>query len=315
MRFKRTAVDEFELIQTYFVSADEGSGVVTGIGDDGAVLQPELGREIVTVVDTLVGGTHFPDVTDAGDIGYRAVAVNLSDIAAMGARPRWMTLALTLPNADAGWVGRFAEGMRAAAAPHDVALVGGDTTSGDCLVVSVQITGDVEAGCALHRSGACVDDTIFVTGTFGDAAAGLGLLAAGTPNSYLSSRFLRPVARVEYGQQLVGCATAVIDVSDGLIGDLQKLLSASGVGGVIDLEKVPVSSELQAAFAPDEQRRFALSGGDDYELCFTAAAKNVPAAAGIAVTAIGTITREAGLVCRDHGAVVPYHDSGYRHFR
>ena len=144
LKCSRRAVDEFELIRRYFVRENDVRGVVCGIGDDGAVLQPDPGRELVTVIDTLVAGVHFPESTDAFDIGYRAVAVNLSDIAAMGARPRWMTIALTLAAADDEWLQRFADGLRMAAGEHDLGLVGGDTTSGDCVVVSVQITGAVK---------------------------------------------------------------------------------------------------------------------------------------------------------------------------
>lgn len=314
-KFKHKAVDEFELIQNYFVRSDEAPGVITGIGDDGAVLQPDSGRELIAVIDTLVEGIHFPDGTDPFDIGYRAVAVNLSDIAAMGGRPRWMTLALTLPSAEESWVSRFAEGLHAAAAEYQVALVGGDTTLGKSLVVSVQITGDVVAGTAIKRSGAQVGDQIFVTGTVGDAAAGLDLLSAGNPDSYLVPRFLRPKARVAYGQALTGIATAAIDVSDGLFADLCKLLDASGVGGVLQIEKLPLSTELRAMSDPETQRRFALSGGDDYELCFTAPADSAPVLNGLPVTNIGFVTDDESLVCHLDGQVVSFEDSGYRHFQ
>lgn len=307
-------MDEFELIRQYFVREDDVSGVVCGIGDDGAILQPDPGRELVTVVDTLVAGVHFPESTDAFDIGYRAVAVNLSDIAAMGARPRWMTLALTLEAADDVWLQRFADGLRAAADEHDVGLVGGDTSSGDCVVVSVQITGDVVAGKALLRSGAQPGDSIFVTGFIGDAAAGLELLNSGSPDEYLSARFLRPAARVAYGQALSGRATAVIDVSDGLYGDLNKLLSASNVGAEIDLAALPISAALKSKFDVGAQREFALAGGDDYELCFTAQESRLPDAGDLQVTAIGTVTGTPGIVCQENGSVVPYEDSGYLHF-
>jgi len=310
----RKAVDEFELIQSYFVRPDEGSGVVLGIGDDGALLQPDAGRELVTLVDTLVAGVHFPGATDAFDVGYRAVAINLSDIAAMGARPRWMTLALTLPSADADWLQRFAEGLHTAAAEHDVALVGGDTTSGDCLVVSVQIIGDVMPGAALLRTGARAGDTIYVTGSVGDAAAGLELINSGAPDEFLSARFLRPTARVGYGQLLAGRASAAIDLSDGLFGDLQKLLSASNVGGVIDLQSLPISAALKSKFDVVARREFALAGGDDYELCFTATANDLPDPGELQVTAIGTVTDGPGIVCRDNGNVVAYDDTGYLHF-
>jgi len=307
-------VDEFELIQTYFVRSDEAPGVTTGIGDDGAVLQPDAGRELIVVIDTLVEGIHFPDGTDPLDIAYRAVAVNLSDIAAMGGRPRWMTLALTLPSAEESWISRFAEGLHAAATEHHVALVGGDTTRGKSLVVSVALTGDVATGGAIKRSGAQVGDHIFVTGTVGDAAAGLELLSAGEPQPYLSSRFFRPTARVGYGQALSGIATAAIDLSDGLFADLSKLLAASGVGGVLQIEKLPLSKELRQLFDPEAQRRFALSGGDDYELCFTAPAGKAPVLSGLPVTRIGSIAEGESLICHLDGQVVPFEDSGYRHF-
>ncbi|MGI9270668.1 MAG: thiamine-phosphate kinase [Woeseiaceae bacterium] len=314
-KFKRKAVDEFELIQTYFAREGEADGVSTGIGDDGAVLQPDPGRELVAVIDTLVEGIHFPDGTEPFDIGFRSVAVNLSDIAAMGARPRWMTLALTLPAADQNWIARFAEGLRAAADEYQVSLVGGDTTLGKSLVVSVQITGDVAAGEALKRSGAKAGDHIFVTGTVGDAAAGLELAASGTPDSYLSARFLRPNARVDYGQELQELASAVIDISDGLYADLAKLLAASRVGGILNLERLPFSAELRASFDSDACLQFGLSGGDDYELCFTSPSTDVPEGKGFPVTRIGTVTEGDELVCMQEGELVPFKDSGYRHFQ
>jgi len=308
-------VDEFELIEKYFVRANEGSGVALGIGDDGAVLRPDPDRDLVAVVDTLVAGVHYPAATDAYDVGYRSVVINLSDIAAMGARPRWMTLALSMPSADEEWVAGFADGLHAAAAEYGVALVGGDTTSGDQVVVSVQITGDVAAGAAIRRGGARVGDTIFVTGTVGDAAAGLESMSAGNPNEALMARFLRPTPRVDYGMSLVGSASAAIDISDGLYGDLQKLLCASAVGAILELELLPISAALRSVFDADAVRRFALSGGDDYELCFTARDSELPDSGDLRVTAIGKVTREKDIVCREHGAVVEYGNGGYRHFQ
>ena len=194
-KYKHKAVDEFELIQKHFVRSGEVAGVSTGIGDDGAVLQPDPGKELIAVMDTLVEGIHFPDATDPFDIGYRVVAVNLSDVAAMGGRPRWMTLALTLPLAEEAWVARFAQGLHAAAEEFELTLVGGDTTTGKTLVVSVQIIADVDTGKAIKRSGAQPGDYIYVTGTVGDAAAGLERITSGEPHPYLSARFLRPNAR------------------------------------------------------------------------------------------------------------------------
>ena len=308
-------MDEFELIQKNFVRDGEVAGVSTGIGDDGAVLQPDPGKEIIAVMDTLVAGIHFPDATDPFVIGYRVVAVNLSDIAAMGGRPRWMTLALTLPAAEETWIARFAEGLHAAAGEFDLALVGGDTTTGKTLVVSVQIIADIESGKAIKRSGAQPGDHIYVTGTLGDAAAGLELISSGESHPYLAARFLRPNARVDFGQALVGAASAAIDVSDGLFADLGKLLAASNVGGILDLKALPLSNELRESFDVETQRRFALSGGDDYELCFTIGPDSTLPATDTAATRIGTVVTGEQLTCHLDGALVPYEDSGYLHFQ
>lgn len=307
-------MDEFELIERYFARQGEARGVVVGIGDDGAVLQPDPGRELVTVVDTLVSRVHFPAGIDAYHLGYRAVAVNLSDIAAMGARPLWMTLALTLDEANPDWLEKFAAGLFAAANENDVALVGGDTTSGDNVVVSVQITGDVEPGRALLRSGAAPGETIYVTGSVGDAAGGLACIESKQANEYLVQRFLEPTARIGCGRELVGVASAAIDISDGLYGDLQKLLAASGTGADVDLNALPISAALRDQFGDTDARQFALAGGDDYELCFTSAADVVETLAGVGVTAIGTVNDSGQLTLRDETGVVPFEDSGYRHF-
>mgnify|MGYP001824927827 FL=1 len=304
-------MDEFELIRRFFSRPVNASGIVTGVGDDGAVVRPEPGRDQVQVIDTLVEGVHFPAEISAADIGYRVVAVNLSDVAAMGAVPRFMTLALTLPRKDSQWVADFADGLYAAACEFGVELIGGDTTSGEQLVATVHVTADVETGQALLRSGARIGDTIYVTGTLGDAAAGLLLLARGEHDEYLVTRFLRPSARIETGRRLLGRASAAIDVSDGLAGDLGKLLQASGVGGTIDIERLPLSVALEARFDEAERHRLAVTGGDDYELCFTAEATDVEDIDGI--TAIGTVLDGSGLQCRNRGVIVEYDDSGYRH--
>jgi thiamine-monophosphate kinase len=315
-RPKPKAVDEFELIRRYFARAVEhgtATGVETGIGDDGAVLVPTPGLQQVQVVDTQVEGVHFPAHLNPADIGFRAVAVNLSDIAAMGAVPRWMTLALSLPQADADWLEGFASGLFTAASEFGVQLVGGDTTRAPIVVTTVQVSGEIAPGAALKRSGAKAGDTICVTGTVGDAAAGLAGLLRGSPDRDLLQRFTRPAARVRYGQVLVGHASAAIDISDGLYADLGKLLQASGFGAELRLDRLPLSSALKSSCSPEEQRRYALSGGDDYELCFTLS--GAPPDAGIIpVTAIGTVTEQPGIVCRDGDTIVPYADAGYLHF-
>ncbi len=305
-------MDEFELIRRFF-SRDAATGdVVVGVGDDGALVSPTPGKEQVQVIDTLVEGVHFPANIDAADIGYRVVAVNLSDIAAMGAVPRWMTLALTLWDKDEQWVESFATGLYAAAAAYNVALVGGDTTQGDAVVATVHITGEVEQGEALLRSGARAGDTVYVTGTVGDAAAGLELLTSGVPDVELVQRFLRPEARIAEGRALRGRARAAIDISDGLVADLGKLAAASGVGADIDMGALPLSRALLHRYDRSSAEQLALTGGDDYELCFTAPAEAVADFDGI--TAIGVITDGDRVVCRRDGEIVEVDTSGYRHF-
>jgi len=314
-------VDEFELIQRYFARPETRDSVITGIGDDGAVIRVPEGKDLVTVVDTLVEGVHFPaDIrdTEAESLGFRAVAVNLSDIAAMGADPAWMTLALTLQKADESWLSFFAQGLHAAAEEHDVVLVGGDVTSGERVVVTVQVSGSVDPNQAILRSGAQVGDTIYVSGEIGDAAAGLRLQQNDPPylgpHCYLIDRYWTPNARVSLGRALVGAASAAIDISDGLYADLGKLLTASGVGADLHLDKIPISIALKSSFDAAQQRTFALSGGDDYELCFTSAEQLPDDIEGVQVTAIGTINEKPGIVCHDDGEVVSYVNRGYRHF-
>jgi thiamine-monophosphate kinase len=314
---------EFDIIRHYFSRDRDGSGVVVGVGDDGAVLAATPGMELVVVVDTLVQGIHYPDELAAADIAYRAVAVNLSDIAAMGGQPRWMTLALTLSRADGAWLEGFASGLYAASRAAGVYLVGGDTTRGECTVITVEIIGEVAPGRALRRSGARPGDDIFVSGTIGDAAAGLRQLQAGASpgreTGLLAAKFRRPAARLELGRSLAGCASAAIDVSDGLHDDLGKLLAASRCGGVIDLERLPLSAELIDAF-PEDATTLALAGGDDYELCFTAgtdaraAVEAAAAEAGVGVTRIGEVVDGQGIVCRRDGVAAPVHVPGYDHF-
>ena len=249
--------------------------VRVGIGDDGAVLRVPGGQQLVVAMDTLVEGVHFPRDTAAADIGWKALAVNLSDLAAMGAAPAWATLALTLPRALPRWLNDFAVGFARLARTHRVSLVGGDTTRGP-LTVTVQAHGFVPSGAALLRAAARVGDAIYVSGTLGDAAAGLAVAQrrlVGTRKAdaaWLRARLDRPTPRVALGLALRGLAHAAIDVSDGLAADLTHVLDASRVGAEIDMTRLPCSSALRRA-TPDaaHRARWQLAGGDDYELCFT----------------------------------------------
>ena len=317
-------MDEFEIIRRYFTPERHSDSVIVGVGDDGAVLRPDPRRDLVTVVDTLVEGVHFPPSLGVRDIAYRAIAANVSDIAAMGARPRWMTMGLTMHDADPGWLEAFSRGVALAQETLDVELVGGDITHGDEIVISVQVIGDVEKGRAITRSGAGPEDGIYISGTPGDAAAGLSLLHSMEPGiepqewmNYLSGRFSRPEPRVALGQSIAAHASAAIDVSDGLYSDIAKLLAASGVAGVIEIENLPLSKELRTNMSLSDARRFALGGGEDFELCFTTPEDlgGSTEIVGVPVTRIGMVTAGEGLSCTLGGDAYDYRDDGYRHFR
>jgi thiamine-monophosphate kinase len=317
-------VDEFELIRRYFARAGRDPSIVLGIGDDGAIVRPDADRELVFVIDTMVEGVHYPAGLDPSDIGYRAVAINLSDIAAMAARPRWMTLALTLAGDDAGWLDGFSRGLFEAADEFSVALIGGDTTRGDQTVITVQISGDVIPSQALRRSGAKPGEDIYVTGTPGDAAAGLALWESNNVRNenqrQLLRRFARPAPRIALAGELAAHASAAIDVSDGLFADIEKLLIASGAGGVIELDDLPLSAPLVAVQGRESAIELALGGGDDYELVFTAASVKAPAIARLAkrlsvpISRIGSVTRGDALHCTRAGRELAYRHAGYRHF-
>ncbi len=316
------ALGEFELIHRYFgrVGASRDD-VLLGVGDDAALVAPPAGQVLAMAVDTLVEGVHFLPDDPADSVGHRALAVNLSDLAAMGAVPAWFLLSLTLARTDEVWLEGFAQGMAALAGRHGVALIGGDTTSGR-LTVSVTVVGFVPVGMALRRDGAREGDAVFVSGTVGDAAAGLALRqgrisAVGADAEALRRRYLRPEPRIALGVALRSVASACIDVSDGLGGDLGKLCQASGVGADLHGDALPVSTELRRAVA-DGHRAMALAGGDDYELLFTVPPDRCAAVERLAsvtpVTRIGRIRGGTGVRC-DDVALEGEAGHGFDHFR
>jgi thiamine-monophosphate kinase len=291
---------EFELIERYFTGRGAArADVRLGVGDDAAIVTPPAGRELVLALDTIVAGVHFPQGLAARAVGHRALAVNLSDIAAMGAEPAWALLGLTLPEADEAWVAEFSAGLDALARRHGVALVGGDTTRGP-LTATIMLAGTVPAAGALVRGGARAGHDVWLSGTAGDAGAGLAILqgrqaAAGEAREELLRRFLYPDPPVALGPALGGVASACIDVSDGLAGDLAKLCAASGTGARIEARELPLSAALLATAGRDAAVQYALTAGDDYELLFTA-----PVGARGRIEAL-TADRE----CRRIGTVTP----------
>lgn len=324
---------EFRLIDRIRERTAQGrDDVRLGIGDDAALLAVPEGQELAVAIDTLVEGVHFPRDTAPADIGWKSLAVNLSDLAAMGASPAWALLALTLPGAASAeavgaFIDGFAEGFAQLAQPHRLALVGGDTTRGP-LTISVAVHGFVPPGRALTRAGAKVGDVVLVTGTLGDAAAGLHLLqhgsrlAAGDPQrDYLVERLNRPMPRLAAGMALRGRASACLDVSDGLLADLSHICAGSGVGAEIDSALLPRSSALLGLFDETGARDFALAGGDDYELCFTVPPAHVAevqadlARLGGDATRIGRIVDGHGVRVRDaDGAWLEPARQGWDHF-
>ncbi len=285
----------------------ERGDVVLGIGDDAAVVRPRAGHDLVLCTDTLVAGVHFPNDTPADAVGHKALAVNLSDLAAMGAEPTWALLNLTLPEPDADWVTAFARGLGALAGRFGVQLIGGDTTRGP-LSISVQVAGEVPSGGALRRGTAQVSDALFVSGPLGDAALALKKVQRGdaVPPA-LRDRLDRPEPRIECGLKLRGVASSAIDVSDGLLTDLARLLHGTGLGATIDVEALPRSTAFVAEGGVVGMQ---LYGGDDYELLFSA-----PADAAVGVR-IGTVEATPGVVCVDRaGRPLVIEGKGYDAFR
>ena len=319
---------EFALIDRYCAAySGHRPDVALGIGDDGALLVPPSGQQLVVTVDTLIADVHFFAHADPEGIGHKALAVNLSDLAAMGAVPAWATLALTLPSVDKDWLGRFCRGLFALADRYDVQLIGGDTTHGPATVITIQAMGFVPPGQALRREGAKPGDGIYVTGTPGDAGLALAVAygkATVVPEyaAQMQTRLDRPEPRLNQGLMLRGSASATIDVSDGLAQDLGHILERSGVGARLDVEDLPLSPALIASLEPEEALRTALTGGDDYELCFTVAPQNATRLATLTAlwncrcTRIGMIESEPGLrlVCTN-GSPFSLERLGYDHFQ
>ena len=316
-------IGEFEIIERYFTRPSRDPDVLIGVGDDAAVIAVR-GLAAVTV-DTLVAGVHFPDGISPALLGYRALAVNLSDLAAMGAEPRWCTLALTLPKADELWLDGFSRGLFELAERHGVSLVGGNLARGP-LNVTIQLIGQVERGQILTRAGGNLGDDVYVTGTLGDSAAGVALINErietphGSAGAALKERFYKPVPRIEAGLALRTLASAAIDVSDGLLADLGHICERSGCGALIDVERVPLSAELLSTFPPQIALAHALGGGDDYELCFTAPpsrAEEIERAlegTGTSATRVGQLVPGQEVVCRRDGEPYEAPSPGYRHF-
>ena len=320
-------VPEFELIQRYFNrSGHQQADVVLGIGDDAALLNTPAGQQLVIAIDTLVEGIHFPVNTSPYAIGWKALAVNLSDLAAMGAEPAWFTLALTLPESSENWLTEFSAGLFELANQYELPLVGGDTTRGP-LTVTVQIAGYVPTGQALLRSGANPGDHIFVSGSLGDATLALQLLGGQLSESAqdypdLCKRLDLPQPRIAEGLAIRDIASCAIDISDGLLADLQHLLDESGCGADIYLEHIPYSDQVRDLLKthPDIERTL-LSGGDDYELCFCVPPakleqlEHITAMNQFHFTEIGQISGTKGLRCLDRaGQQVEMDIRGYMHF-
>lgn len=316
-------MSEFDLIRRYFTRA--APSALLGVGDDAALLQASDGNVLAVSTDMLVSGTHFLPDADPYFLGHKTLAVNLSDMAAMGATPRWATMALALPGADEAWLREFSAGFFSLAQQHGVELIGGDTTRGP-LNLCVTIIGEVPARQALRRSGAKIGDEIWVSGSLGDAALALAHLQGKfaldkAAFSVCASRLHQPLPRVALGIALRGIASSAIDVSDGLLADLGHILEASHAGARVDFSLLPVSPNLRLHLNREFVKQCVLSGGDDYELCFTAPRAlhpellSISAKLNLPLTPIGEIV--AGRECIVHdasGKPIKQERGGYDHF-
>lgn len=319
-------MDEFALINHYFRTAKRNGadqGVIQGIGDDCAVLSVPAGQQLVVSIDTLVEGVHFLPDTAPDLLAWRLLGAAISDLAAMGATPAWVTLALTLPKADDVWLASFSTALHEVLSLYRMTLVGGDTTRGP-LTLSAQVHGFVEPDRALLRQGAQVDDLICVTGTLGDSRAGLACLLDNSPvnavTSYLRERFYKPTPRILTGQLLVGYASACLDISDGLLGDLNHLLEYGSLGAELDSEALPLSSAIRSFVDELQAQEWALSGGEDFELCFTISPEQwhqLQASLqthNVQVTPIGRIVSQSGIRIKKNGSWVQVQPNGFNHF-
>lgn len=319
-------MNEFQIIKNFFTQQTVNrADVKKGIGDDCAIVSVPPLHQLAITTDTLIAGVHFPSETEPMDIGYKSLAVNLSDLAAMGAAPAWVTLALTLPDKNPKWLKSFCEGFFSLAAKFNVQLIGGDLTKGP-LSITVQALGFLPNQHHLLRSNAKAGDLICVTGTLGDARLALkhsnqpfNLSAA--DHAYLYQRLNRPIPRIECSKAIINLAHAAIDVSDGLAADLTHILTASEVGAIIYVDQIPLSSTLRHHLSYDEAIHFALTGGDDYELCFTMPTSNKTEllhkfrSLNCNLTTIGVITDQPGFILSYQNGK-PYNGptQGYQHF-
>lgn len=323
-------MSEFNLIREIAERVKPRADVLLGIGDDCAILAPPKSKRLALSTDTLVADVHFFAKTEPYLIGYKALAVNLSDLAAMGAKPLWYSMALTLPSADANFARELTRGMHTLSVEHDIALIGGDTTAGP-LSITITVIGSLDAGVgtasvALKRAGAQIGDGVYVSGTLGDAAGALRLRKlAKTEPAWLAQRLDQPTPRVALGLELHGIASSAIDISDGLIADLAHICRQSGCSAALHADRLPISHELVIAHGLAIAWECALAGGDDYELLFTAAPKHAAAlvklatAQGLAITRIGTIgarhsNQELVQVVDANALPVAIAKSGYEHF-
>ncbi len=316
-------LSEFDLIARYFTRSTPGA--VLGVGDDCALLAPTPGMQLAVSSDILLEGRHFSPQDSPAGIGHKSLAVNLSDLAAMGATPRWATLSIALPGVDEAWLQAFARGFFRMADAHGIELVGGDTTRG-ALTIAITVIGEVPPGLALQRSGAQVGDEVWVSGHLGSATLALAyrqgrLFMEQIDAAKVLPALYLPQPRVALGIALRGIAHSAIDISDGLLADLGHILQTSQVGAVLEFARVPVAAVTQDYLENPVARECVLAGGDDYELCFTAAANQRDAVlaagvqAGVAVACIGHITAQVGLRVLDARSEPMIIDkTGYDHF-
>mgnify|MGYP003587562033 CR=1 FL=1 len=320
---------EFDLIQRYFSEHRriERSDIELSVGDDCAVVKLEANQRLAITTDTLVVGNHFLPTISPADLAYKAIAVNLSDLAAMGATPKWISLALTLPEIDEAWLAAFSRSLFDTLNQYQVALIGGDTTKGD-LSLTITAQGVLPVAQGLFRHQAQIGDLIYVSGTLGDSAAGLAyLLNQQTPTNhaeqFLLQRHLRPTPRVALGKLLRSYAKCAIDISDGLLADLGHILKSSHCGATVNVEQLPLSQALLATHTLAEAERLALTGGENYELCFTVspqqqtAMERAVAEIGEVCRCIGRITdAKQGLSLVKHGKTYPLpSQTGFDHFK